>query len=82
MDISKYPLDDSDLSDFEKIFQKLGIQNQFIVEQLNVKSNTTQIVKKKVKKSSTEIPSIHKFEIFKKWIMSKMDEIEEILEKI
>lgn len=80
MNISKYNLTDDDLNDFQVIFQKLNlplgiITNLFgktiVKDQIGDKSN--------LPKETIELPSIHDFSKFKKWMLERIKDIEELL---
>ncbi len=80
MRISKYTLSENDLNDFQVIFQKLKlpigiITNLFgktiVKDQRGDKSN--------LPKETIELPSIHDFSKFKKWMLERIKDIEELL---
>ena len=79
MDISKYTLAESDLNDFQVIFQKLDLPSEITINLFGIeKNNNVKDVEPKIQ-ILPEIPSIKDFYSFKKWILRKVEDIEKLL---
>jgi len=80
MRISKYILTENDLNDFQVIFQKLKLPIGIIT---NVFGKTIVRDEKRHKniptKENIELPSIHDFSKFKKWLLERIKDIEKLL---
>jgi len=81
MDISKFPLTDSDILDFELILNKLKLPNTIISELEKAGSNNSLNKKKDIQKITSKIPSVHDFEKFKAWLRNKLDDLEKIIDR-
>ena len=85
MENSQYELNDIDKNDFEKIFKKLNVEDNIVLKLCGIKTNTDkkniQIPDENVTitTKTLEIPSINNFPEFKKWIIKKLDEIEDLI---
>jgi len=88
MENSQYILQESDKKDFKNIFEKLNLRDNRILKfcgndcikytgdtQITKQDNVDEVFITKV----TEIPSIENFPEFKKWILKRLNEIEELI---
>jgi hypothetical protein len=86
MNITHYPLSESDRQDFLDLFCKLNISNRNIEVPLKVSESSTPSLINRNKEfkdtalvnaeRSTGIPPIHDFPLFKQWIFDKLEKIE------
>ena len=86
-------LKDDDITDFETIFKKLSIPDDFILKLFNKKLDlnedlgknvqTRKIERKKNKTSSKNkpqnLPSVKNFPEFKKWLLKRINDIEKLI---
>ena len=85
MENSHHELNDLDKNDFEKIFKKLNVEDNIVLKLCGIKTNTDkkniQVPDENVTitTKTLEIPSINNFPEFKKWIIKKLDEIEDLI---
>ncbi|NHJ21276.1 MAG: hypothetical protein EAX91_10050 [Candidatus Lokiarchaeota archaeon] len=76
-------LDENDQSDFQDIFDKLGISSvkpfsikKEISPTKNRSQRNSEITKEKTNKAVEPIPSIKDFKEFKNWLLKKLDDLE------
>ena len=83
MENSQYSLLESDRTDFKKIFKKLTVKNELILNLCGIKTIENQesiyIVDKNVNNKALDIPLISNFPEFKKWILRRLHEIEDMI---
>ena len=83
MENSQYSLLESDRTDFKKIFKKLTVKNELILNLCGIKTIENQesiyIVDKNVNNKALDIPPISNFPEFKKWILRRLHEIEDMI---
>jgi len=88
MDNSHYILKESDKNDFQKIFKKLNVEDSTIlklcgIDSININRDIQIINEEKANEDITtkvcDIPSIENFPEFKKWILRRICEIEELI---
>ena len=90
MNHTKYTLDKDDLSDFSKIFNILkapeeiltNISNNSMNFDENINNNKNVMFAEQINNKESHpisIPSINNFPQFKKWVLKKLDEIENLL---
>ena len=83
MKLTNYSLSEDDQSDFETLFEKLGIPLTYFVRNPNqnqlVNISITQAKSLNFQSNENHIPSIQDFALFKKWILEKLEDIEELI---
>ena len=85
MENTRIKLTENDISDFEKIFRLLNISDDLLSQKItnlfDYKDETVKNTRKEPtrNKEKHSIPSIKNFKEFKKWILKKFDEIENLI---
>jgi len=83
MENSQYELNEIDKTDFETIFKKLNVEDSLNQKLYGNKSKNNKIViqikDENVATKTLDIPSISNFPEFKKWILRRLDEIEDLM---
>jgi hypothetical protein len=83
MENSQYELNEIDKTDFETIFKRLNVEESMNLKLYGNKSKNNKIViqikDENVATKTLDIPSISNFPEFKKWILKRLDEIEDLM---
>ena len=86
MGITNYSLNANDITDFKSIFKNLKIPKEAIIKVLHREEEEFsphfgEVSINPVQDDYDDIPSIKNYQIFKQWILKKLDNIEEIIRK-
>ena len=83
MNHTNYALKDKDISDFEAIFKTFNIEKRILLDSLATKEDLIQLPEESLsnntKLTKNEMPTTENFPEFRKWILSRLKDIEKII---
>jgi hypothetical protein len=83
MNHTNYSLKDTDIDDFESIFKKFNIDNGILLDILAAKEDLNQYPEESLSIShnptKNEIPTTDDFSEFRKWLLNKLKDVEELI---